>query len=84
VTVSPNPFNASCAIQWADQEPRSLEIIDLLGRRVRTFSVGAISNRSEVTWDGRDDLGNEVASGVYFARLVTSRGARTVKLVLLK
>jgi hypothetical protein len=60
-----------------------LGIFDVVGRRVRTLVRGIEGpGEREATWDGRDDTGNPVARGVYFARLKTATEslARTVVL----
>jgi len=69
----PNPFNPSTVLQFeipsADQAV-SLIITDLLGRRVRVLASGLQPAGSfRRTWDGRDDGGSPVGSGLYFAVL---------------
>lgn len=86
----PNPFNAGTTIpiQIAGDGSRSarLDIIDLLGRRVRTLlDEAAASGAHQIFWDGRNDDGAPVASGVYFARLAVDGCAQQVRsMVLLK
>lgn len=83
----PNPFNPSTRIAYelpAAGELR-LEIVDLLGRRTRVLEAGRLeAGRHEAVWDGRDDGGRPVASGVYFARLRAGGEQRVAKLILLK
>jgi hypothetical protein len=58
-----------------------LQLFDLAGRAVRTVTVPA--GRDFVTWDGRDDHGNSVASGMYMLRAgagVESKAAKIVKI----
>lgn len=55
-----------------------LQIFDLSGRRVRELPLSA---GASAWWDGRDGLGREVSSGVYFARLRLDRGWLQTKLV---
>ncbi|MFN8549417.1 MAG: FlgD immunoglobulin-like domain containing protein [Candidatus Eisenbacteria bacterium] len=69
----PNPFTASTEIAFA--LPRatnvSLQIFDAAGRRIRElFTREVNAGRHVVSWDGRNDQGREVESGVYFCRLV--------------
>jgi flagellar hook assembly protein FlgD len=62
-----------------------LEIFDVSGRHVRTLVdrvLGAGEHRAN--WDGRDDAGSRVGSGVYFARYRGVSGGGTAKLVLVK
>ena len=63
----------------------ALKIYNILGQEVRTL-VDEIKEPGyyTVTWDGRDNLGNDVASGVYFYRLTTGGFAYTKRLVLVK
>lgn len=83
----PNPFNPSTTIAFT--LPRrmrvSLRIHDVSGRRVRTLVEGyRNSRRYTVRWDGRDDRGIRVASGVYYYRLVADGVILARKMVLLK
>ncbi len=86
----PNPFNAGTTItvQIAGDGSRQarLEIVDVLGRRVRTLlNDVAAPGTHPLFWDGRNDGGDPVASGVYFARLIVAGQAQQVRsLVLLK
>ncbi len=68
----PNPFNASTLIEFELPEVSwvRLEIFNLLGQSVRILVDQALSpGYKQVNWDGTDQEGNEVASGVYFYRL---------------
>ena len=83
----PNPFNPVTTIVFGLDEAShaSLEIYDATGRLVRLLvddQLGA--NRYERTWDGKDNAGRPVASGVYFYKLVTKDFTQTKKMVLLK
>jgi hypothetical protein len=83
----PNPFNQSTRIEFAlpNSGLVSLNIYDLLGRKIRTLvsehlSVGCKS----VFWDGKDNLGKEVGSGIYFYQLRAGDFSDSKKLLLLK
>ena len=68
----PNPFNASTTIGFEldRRQPVSLRIHNLTGQRVTTLAEGVYPKGAfAVSWDGRDDRGREVASGVYLCRL---------------
>jgi hypothetical protein len=68
----PNPATSSTRIGFAmDRAGKStLRVFDARGRLVRTLADGTRNaGVHEVTWDGRDDLGKEMASGVYFYEL---------------
>ncbi len=63
----------------------SLRVYDLTGRLVRTLVSGATQAGSlVVTWDGLDERGRRVASGVYLYRLEAPGVAMTKKMTLLK
>ncbi len=84
----PNPFNPSTVIPFylPVRNRISLKVYDMLGKEVRTL----ISNEeypaggSQVTWDGRDNLGRAVASGTYFYSLIFGNFQKTNKMMLLK
>ena len=94
----PNPFNPETWIPYrlAEEAFVTLTIYDLSGQIVRTLEVGhriasAYESRSKaVHWDGRNNLGEQVASGVYFYTLTVLSETRaddfsaTRKMVILK
>jgi hypothetical protein len=68
---APNPLRGSTTLRLAlpREAQVSLAVYDQQGRRVRTLVAGARSaGEHPVTWDGRDDGGRGVASGIYFVR----------------
>ncbi len=83
----PNPFNPRTTVRYdlPRAAPVVLAIYDLSGRRVRTLRDGADepAGSHEAEWDGRDDGGRVVPSGVYVCRLTAGeyRGVRRVALV---
>jgi len=84
---APNPFNPQTAIRFslaAEGEVR-LAIYDVAGRSVRTLVAGKRpAGPSEAMWDGKDDRGAPVASGLYFCHLVTAEQTAVRKMVMLK
>ena len=71
---APNPFNAETAIEASTLSARArIDILNLQGQKVRSLPLTPGSNR--VMWDGTDDSGRQVASGVYIYRL--QEGAQT-------
>jgi len=81
----PNPFNPETTIVFdiPQQAAVRLRVHDMLGQRVRTLVDGSRHpGRYRVVWDGRDDLGRNLASGVYFAALEAA-GYRSATKVLL-
>lgn len=83
----PNPFNPETMISYAlarDAGVR-LEIFNLLGQSVRILADGwNTAGQQSVVWDGRDQAGQQVASGVYFYRLQAGQETTTRKMVLLR
>jgi flagellar hook assembly protein FlgD len=63
-----------------------VEVYDLRGRSVRVLHDGALAaGRQELVWDGKDDAGSEVASGMYLARARGEQGeARPHRMMLVK
>ncbi|RKZ14762.1 hypothetical protein DRQ53_10745 [bacterium] len=85
----PNPFNPATELSFVLENETSdlrLVIYDAQGRRVRVLASGEFgAGRHRARWDGTDDRGRLVASGVYFARLrVEGREAGARKLALVK
>jgi flagellar hook assembly protein FlgD len=63
----------------------ALEVFDARGRRVRTLLQNrVVSGSLDVEWDGRDDQGHSVPSGVYFCRLTAPEGATTRRMTLVR
>ena len=83
----PNPFNPETNISFSlpRQSNVTLEVFSLLGQRVATLHQGSLSSGYHaIGWDGADDNGSPVATGVYFYRLSTEEFVQTKKMLLLK
>ena len=83
----PNPFNSHTRIAYTLVSPGlvSLTIYNSLGQPVRSLASEVQSiGRYRIPWDGRDDKGRMVSSGVYLSRLMTAEGVFTRKLALLR
>jgi hypothetical protein len=83
----PNPFNLGTRIEFSLPRPTFVEIsiLNIEGRCIRTLVSEYLSTGYKaVSWDGIDDAGREVASGVYFYRLVTEDFTDSKKMILLK
>ena len=83
----PNPFSPVTVIRFslAVRGHVSLKVYDVEGRPVDGLVDGERDpDTYEATWDGRDDRGRPVASGVYFYKLEAPGYARTMKMVLLR
>lgn len=83
----PNPFNPSTRIRFALPEAGRvrLDVLDLRGRRVQSLVDGELeAGLHTLEWQGRDERGRSVASGVYFLRLDAAGHQKRQKMVLLK
>ena len=83
----PNPFNPETTIEYMvpSEGPVRLSIFDTSGRLVRVLvDENKIPGSHAVSWDGRDDDGQPLASGVYFHRFEAAGEARVGKMVILK
>jgi hypothetical protein len=86
-TAFPNPFNptTSVAFDLAHDAEVTAAVYDPLGRVVTTLARRAFAAGHHVLrWDGTDDRGRRVASGVYIVRLHCREGTATVKLTVVK
>lgn len=83
----PNPFNPETSIHFALPAPMqvSLAVFDRLGRQVRQLYQGLLTpGEHRLLWDGRNNRGETMSSGLYFYRLTTPDGIRSGKMVLMK
>jgi hypothetical protein len=83
----PNPFNAGTQIEFtlARNGAVALRIYNVQGQLVRTLlDETTAAGHHLIRWDGRDDLGVQVASGVYFCRLEHGEMVKAVKMLLVK
>jgi hypothetical protein len=85
--IHPNPFNPQTTVEFtvAHKGRVAVRVYDVAGRLLRTLEDKSIEPGEHATsWDGTDDSGVRVASGVYFVRLEAAGKQRSQKLVLLK
>jgi hypothetical protein len=87
----PNPFNPSTTIEFDVPEelgkiPRvAIQIFNILGQKVRTIDVGTHdAGRYRRVWNGTNEVGARVATGVYFYRLLAGDYVSTKKMIMLK
>ncbi len=87
----PNPFNAETKIEFEvpDVEGKFVralvQVFNLLGEKVKTLAKGErAAGHYTVTWDGTDDDGMKVPSGVYFYRLVSTDYVTAKKMIMVK
>ncbi len=85
--ANPNPFNQSTRIRFSleNSDEVALRVYDVNGRVVRTVVNGFRERGAhDMMWDGRDDAGRELASGVYFVGLQTTRHRLNQKVVVIR
>ena len=88
----PNPFNPETWISFDLSETSSvrISIYNNAGERIRTLNLGTLppgyyrSRQKAAYWDGRNALGERVASGIYIARIQTDSFAAQRRMLLLK
>ncbi len=84
----PNPFNPSTCIEFSIPRPEKvgLMVFDVLGGKVRTLIDGIVhAGLTMKEWNGKDEIGNPVGSGLYFYQIQTQSGFKqTQKMILLK
>jgi len=83
----PNPFNAGTQISYAVGTPSRVElsVYNILGQKVRVL-VDQVQNqgRYKINWDGRDQSGRDVPSGVYIYQIQTEDWVQSRKMLLVK
>ena len=84
----PNPFNPDTTIKYdlAESADVTLQIYNVLGQVVRTLVASEAQNagRYQIRWNGMDDRGVSVSSGIYFYRISAGEFQNVRKLMLLK
>lgn len=84
----PNPFNPSTRIQFSlpQTEKVRLEIYDIQGNLIRSLIDYELYNPGnyEAEWDGKDNFGKQVSSGIYFAKMHAGKFAQTKKMNFIK
>ncbi len=83
----PNPFNPNTLIAYSLPDPARvrLTVYNLLGQKVRTLvRRHQAAGNHEVVWDGKNDSGVNLESGVFFYRLQIGGGSRTRRMILLR
>lgn len=83
----PNPFNGTTNITFniAQKSYISLSIYNSLGQRIRTIVNTQLGKGNhKYSWDGKNDSGRKMASGIYFMELSSMKNVSTKKLLLLE
>jgi len=84
----PNLFREVTTINIKVETPLfnpKIEIYNIKGQKVKTLVRGEqLKGKHSVVWNGTDDSGRQVSSGIYFSKLITSGKVITSKMVMLK
>lgn len=83
----PNPFNPSTTLKYLLPHTADVKIVvyDLLGKEIRTLiNERKAAGSYTAKWDGANDAGHQVSSGIYFCKMITSDFTRIQKMTLLK
>ena len=83
----PNPFNPSTTIEYAVPQSGNvtIDIYNLVGQRIKTLVDDAFSaGRYKTVWDGKDNAGVNVSSGIYFYSISSGNVSIVKKMVLIK
>ncbi len=83
----PNPFNPTTTISYSlkDSAPVSVEIYNQKGQKVRTLvSEAKAAGTHSAVWNGTDDNGLGVASGIYYFKMNSGKYSSTKKMILMK
>ncbi len=84
----PNPFNSRVKIVFNvinNMDDYNLSIVNILGETVRTFKSQKFhSGMNIIFWNGKNDFGNDLSTGVYFCRLKSKNIDNSIKLLYVK
>ena len=83
----PNPFNnlVTISFEMPNSKNVNLSIFDMKGRNVRQMKLGVLSNGfHKVLWDGKNNFGSELPSGIYIAVLEVGKKSSIQKVSLIK
>jgi hypothetical protein len=83
----PNPFNPVTEIDYSVERKThvNISVFNILGQKVATLVDGEKdAGKYEAVWEGIDDNGDQVASGIYFYKMYTTDFVETRKMVLMR
>ena len=83
----PNPFNPSTEIAFSLEQTSTinLTVFNVLGQRVKVLADGSkLAGTHTLSWDGRDEMGAAVSTGLYFYKLTDGNNSVTKKMALMK
>jgi hypothetical protein len=81
----PNPFNPSTMITYTIPESGvvNISLFNSLGQKVATLFTGeSAAGKHQINWNGKNQFGNDVSSGVYFARITFGNQSKSIKMML--
>ncbi|MBN8707140.1 MAG: fibronectin type III domain-containing protein, partial [Bacteroidetes bacterium] len=81
----PNPFNPTTLVSFemGREEVLELAIYNSIGQKIKTLYSGiALAGKQQIEWNGKDDAGNPVSSGVYFCTMKAGTFVKTNKMLL--
>ena len=87
IKTYPNPFNLSKTIEFTLPESgfATISIYNISGPKIRELAADYMTaGTHRLTWDGRDDRGNAISSGVYFTRLQAGKYSAVGRMVLMR
>ena len=85
--IHPNPFNPNTTISYnvSQENNVSLEVYNVKGQLVKQLFTGKVSaGEHSAVWNGKDDSGNAVSSGIYYSKLTVGDKSITKKMILMK
>ena len=80
----PNPFSTETAIIYKQNEPQNvyITIYNILGQEVKRFTIGVQDiGLHSITWNGTNNLGNKVSSGIYFYQMQSGKETMVKKMI---
>lgn len=87
LSATPNPFNVETLIRYVLSKETTIElaVFNILGEKVKTLvNANQKPGTYSIHWDGKDENGKRVASGIYLYRLKTGNFTNTKKLLILR
>jgi hypothetical protein len=91
VSAYPNPFTSSVTFelevpQELSDAKASLKIFNVSGQLIRILDLSEYheGDRVKITWDGRDESGNEIEQGIYIVRFVSKNKTKTLRIVKIR
>jgi len=87
LSVSPNPFSALVTVEFEISSTANLtaDVYSVKGERVRRLESRAYNpGRGQLLWDGTDDAGNELPSGIYLVKVTANSATATHRVTILR